>query len=92
MSSTSTRPQMRCADTWYFHVVASELYTYLFASHTRAKTAPDAAGVLPDFRGTMVHDRLSMYWSSAPRGAMAYPPRSGEGLEVTSLGSMAHLG
>ena len=57
-----TPDQVR-TDTWYFHVVASELYTYLFASHTRAKTAPDAAGVLPGFRGTMVHDRLSMYWN-----------------------------
>jgi len=27
----------------------------------------------------------------APRGALAYPPRSGEGLEVISLGPMAHL-
>jgi len=57
-----TPDQVR-TDTWYFHVVASELYTYLFASSTRAKTAPDAAGVLLDFRGTMVHDRLRMYWN-----------------------------
>ena len=27
----------------------------------------------------------------APRGALTYPPRSGEGLEVTSLGPMADL-
>ncbi len=57
-----TPDQVR-TDTWYFHVVASELYTYLFASSTRAKTAPDEAGVLLDFRGTMVHDRLRMYWN-----------------------------
>jgi hypothetical protein len=28
---------------------------------------------------------------SAPRGALIYPPRSGEGLEVISLGPMAYL-
>ena len=28
---------------------------------------------------------------SAPRGALIYPPCSGEGLEVISLGSMAYL-
>jgi hypothetical protein len=31
------------------------------------------------------------YFFSAPRGALTYPPRSGEGLEVISLGSMADL-
>ena len=29
--------------------------------------------------------------ASAPRGAMAYPLRSGEGLEVISLGPMVYL-
>jgi len=29
--------------------------------------------------------------ASAPRGALTYPPRSGEGLEVISLGPMVHL-
>lgn len=48
--------------TWYFHVAASKRFTYLFASPTRAKSAPDEAGVLPGFRGVMVHDRLKMYF------------------------------
>lgn len=48
---------------WYFHVAATELYTYLFASSTRAKSAPDQAGVLGLFRGVMVHDRLAMYFN-----------------------------
>jgi len=43
-------------------VVSNELYTYLFASPTRAKSAPDEAGVLPEFSGVMVHDRLAMYF------------------------------
>lgn len=50
---------------WYFHVAATELYTYLFASSTRARSAPDQAGVLGLFRGVMVHDRLPMYFSYA---------------------------
>jgi transposase len=57
-----TSDQVR-TDTWYFHVVATSLYTYLFASPTRAKSAPDEAGVLGGFRGIMVHDRLKMYFS-----------------------------
>ena len=30
-------------------------------------------------------------FGAAPRGAPIYPPRSGEGLEVISLGSIAYL-
>ena len=40
-----TSDQVR-TDKWWFHVVSNELYTYLFASPTRAKSAPDEAGVL----------------------------------------------
>jgi hypothetical protein len=46
----------------WFHVAANELCTFLVASMTRAKSAPDEAGVLGEFSGTMVHDRLSMYF------------------------------
>lgn len=56
-----TSDQVR-TDKWWFHVVSNELYTYLFASPTRAKSAPDEAGVLPEFAGVMVHDRLAMYF------------------------------
>lgn len=48
---------------WWLHTATSELYTYLFASPTRGKAAPDEAGVLGQFRGVMVHDRLSMYFN-----------------------------
>ena len=56
-----TSDQVR-TDKWWFHVVTNDLYTYLFASPTRGKSAPDEAGVLPEFRGVMVHDRLAMYF------------------------------
>jgi transposase len=56
-----TSDQVR-TDKWWFHVVSNDLYTYLFASPTRAKSAPDEAGVLPEFEGVMVHDRLAMYF------------------------------
>ncbi len=56
-----TSDQVRTAK-WWFHVVSNDLYTYLFASPTRAKSAPDEAGVLPEFAGVMVHDRLAMYF------------------------------
>ena len=48
---------------WWFHTVSSERYTYLFASPTRGKAAPDEAGVLGRFTGVMVHDRLAMYFN-----------------------------
>jgi transposase len=57
-----TSDQVR-RDTWWFHVAANDLYTYLFASPTRGRAAPDDAGVLLDFSGVMVHDRLSMYFN-----------------------------
>lgn len=48
---------------WWFHVVSNHLYTHLFASPTRGRTAPDEVGILGDFTGVMVHDRLSMYFT-----------------------------
>lgn len=53
---------MRTDSAW-FHLCATELYTSLCASDTRAKAAPDEAGVLRRFTGTMVHDRLVMYFT-----------------------------
>jgi transposase/regulator of replication initiation timing len=47
----------------WFHVAANELCTFLLASMTRAKSAPDEAGVLGEFSGVMVHDRLAMYFN-----------------------------
>ena len=42
-------------------------------------------------RGENVLFHEYRYFFSAPRGALTYPPWSGEGLEVISLGPMAHL-
>jgi transposase len=50
-------------DKMWFHVATNELYTFLVASMTRGRSAPDEAGVLPDFEGVMVHDRLAMYFA-----------------------------
>jgi transposase len=60
-----TPDQVR-TDTVWFHVCATDLYTFLHASETRGKAAPDAAGVLGRFTGTMVHDRLQMYFNPDP--------------------------
>ncbi|MGH9294908.1 MAG: IS66 family transposase, partial [Acidimicrobiales bacterium] len=49
-------------NTWWLHVVSNEEATYLYADRTRGRAAPDAAGVLGSFSGTMVHDRLAMYF------------------------------
>jgi transposase len=57
-----TSDQVR-TDTVWFHVCATERYTFLYASQTRGKAAPDEAGVLGRFTGTMVHDRLAMYFN-----------------------------
>ncbi len=57
-----TPDQVR-TDTVWFHVCATDLYTFLHASETRGKAAPDAAGVLGRFTGTMVHDRFQMYFN-----------------------------
>ncbi|MGH9305017.1 MAG: IS66 family transposase [Acidimicrobiales bacterium] len=57
-----TPDQVR-TDTVWFHVCATERYTHLYASETRGKVAPDRAGVLGRFTGTMVHDRLAMYFN-----------------------------
>ncbi|MGO8724727.1 MAG: IS66 family transposase [Acidimicrobiales bacterium] len=56
-----TSDQVRTKTVW-FHVCATELYTFLYASATRGKAAPDEAGVLGRFSGVMVHDRLAMYF------------------------------
>jgi hypothetical protein len=57
-----TTDQIR-TDTVWFHVCATDRYTLLYASDTRGKAAPDAAGVLGRFTGTMIHDRLRMYFN-----------------------------
>lgn len=50
-------------DIWWLHVVSNELFTHLFAGPTRGRVAPDEVGILPAFSGTLVHDRLAMYFN-----------------------------
>ncbi len=45
-----------------FHVACTELLTLLHADETRGIDAVERAGVLPGFKGTAIHDRLSMYF------------------------------
>jgi hypothetical protein len=51
----------------------------------------DAANMLADAAEDLLAFATFPAEHSAPRGALTYPPRSGEGLEVISLGSMADL-
>ena len=48
--------------TKWVHVASNESLTYLYLSDKRGRAAMDAQGVLPFFRGIMVHDCLSAYW------------------------------
>ena len=48
--------------TKWVHVVSNESMTYLYLNDKRGRAAMDAQGVLPFFRGIMVHDCLSAYW------------------------------
>ena len=45
----------------WLHVACSALFTVLFCHRKRGKEAIDAAGVLPGFTGTLVHDAFAPY-------------------------------
>src|SRR3954469_4141795 len=45
----------------WLHVATSDRFTALFCHRNRGKEAIDAAGVLPDFTGTLVHDAFAPY-------------------------------
>lgn len=46
----------------WFHVACTELLTLLHADITRGKGGIEATGLLPDFDGVAVHDRLGWYF------------------------------
>ena len=48
--------------TVWFHVACTELLTLLHADGTRGKDGIEATGLLPDFTGVAVHDRLGWYF------------------------------
>ncbi len=47
----------------YFHVACTELLTLLHADVTRGLDAVERLGVLADYKGTAIHDRLGMYFN-----------------------------
>lgn len=48
--------------TVWFHVACTELLTLLHADETRGPDGIEATGLLPDFTGVAVHDRLGWYF------------------------------
>jgi transposase len=56
--------------TCWLHVVSTGLYTLIHASLTRGSDAIDEAGVLRGYRGTVIHDRLAMYWKLKAKHAV----------------------
>jgi transposase len=47
---------------WWFHVVCTALLTFLGVHPNRGLAATDDLGVLPRFKGILVHDRWAPYW------------------------------
>src|SRR5664280_1756163 len=47
----------------WFHVACTELLTLLHADATRGPDGIEATGLLPDFTGVAVHDRLGWYFN-----------------------------
>jgi len=46
---------------WWVHVCSTERLTHYAAHRSRGRTALDAIGIAPQFRGTSVHDGLTSY-------------------------------
>lgn len=55
---------------YWFHIASTSLATYLTVHSKRGKEAIDAAGILPDFRGTTVHDMWASYFRYPSRHAI----------------------
>jgi transposase len=47
---------------WWFHVCCTALLTFLGAHPKRGTAATDNFGILPRFKGALVHDRWAPYW------------------------------
>ena len=49
--------------TCWMHVLSTGAFTLIHASVTRGRAAIDEVGVLPNYQGVIVHDRLAMYFA-----------------------------
>lgn len=47
---------------WWLHVAATDKLTYYFVHRQRGYEGSKAAGVLPGFAGTAIHDGYAPYW------------------------------
>ena len=47
----------------YIHVACTGMLTLLHADMTRGLNAVERLGVLPNYKGTAIHDRLAMYFN-----------------------------
>ena len=53
---------VRCeGKTNWLHNLSNRLYTFYFFHVKRGKEAMDTMGILPDYKGTLVHDRWASY-------------------------------
>ena len=48
--------------TKWVHVVSNDRFTFLYLDDKRGRAAMERQGVLPEFRGILVHDSLASYW------------------------------
>lgn len=56
---TGTRTEGK---TWWVHNASDQDFTYLTIHRKRGQIGMDAAGVLPEFHGIIVHDCWGSYW------------------------------
>lgn len=47
---------------WWWHVASTAMLSFLAVHRRRGVAATDEFGILPRFRGTLIHDRWAPYW------------------------------
>lgn len=61
LHSDETGLRIEGATNW-MHVVSNEFYTYLYAHKSRGRDAINEMDILPDYTGTLIHDRFQSYF------------------------------